>query len=104
MIKYIKKENDSLVENELPLSFALTQFHIIYMYPKNITVLSKISNEIVYHKNFDPDSLSGIQIDFTYNRILLYKSKEPIFIANLKGEDQDAWKYYLKKGMIKDAL
>ena len=25
-------------------------------------------------------------------------------IAYLKGEDQDAWKYYLKKGMIKDAL
>ena len=74
------------------------------MYPKNITILSKISSEIVYHKNFDPDTLNGIQIDFTYNRCLLYKSKEPVLIASLKGEDQDAWKYFLKRGLIKDAL
>ena len=25
-------------------------------------------------------------------------------LANLKGEDADAWKYYLHKGMIKDAM
>lgn len=60
MIKYLKKDGDNLIENELPLSFALTQFHIIFMYPKNITVLSKISNEIVYHKNFDTITLKGI--------------------------------------------
>lgn len=53
MIKYIKKESDTPVENTLPQSFALTQFHIIFMYPRNITVLSKISNEIVYSRNFD---------------------------------------------------
>lgn len=53
LISYLKKESDSPVENELPLSFALTQFHIIFMYPKNITVLSKISNEIVFFRNFD---------------------------------------------------
>ncbi len=53
MIKYIKKESDSPVENALPLSFALTQFHIIFMYSRNITVLSKISNEIVFSKNFE---------------------------------------------------
>jgi len=53
MIKYLKKESDTVVENALPTSFALTQFHIIFMYPKNITVLSKISNEIVYSRNFD---------------------------------------------------
>lgn len=104
MIKYLKKEGDNIIENELPVTFGLTQFHIIFMYAKNITVLSKISNEIVYFKNFEAQTLSGIQIDFTYNRALLYSSKEPVFTANLKGEDQDAWKYYLKRGAIKDAL
>lgn len=39
-----------------------------------------------------------------YNRILLYGKKQPEYIAYLKGEDQDAWKYYLKRGLIKDAL
>jgi hypothetical protein len=60
MIKYLKKESDSPVENELPVSFAITQFHILFMYPKNITVLSKISNEIVYSRNFDTMNLNGI--------------------------------------------
>ena len=57
MIKYLKKENDSPVENALPYSFALTQFHIIFMYPHNITILSKISNEIVFSKNFETQDL-----------------------------------------------
>lgn len=87
MIKYLKKESDSPVENEMPVSFAITQFHILFMYPKNITVLSKISNEIVYRRNFDTLNLNGIQVDQIYNRILLYSSKEPVYIANLKGED-----------------
>ena len=87
MIKYLKKESDSPVENELPLSFAVTMFHIIFLYPKNITVLSKISNEIVYSRNFDTLNLSGIQLDTALNRLLLYSNKEPVLIAYMKGED-----------------
>lgn len=40
----------------------------------------------------------------TFNRVLLYAKTTPVFIAYLKGEDQDAWKYYLKRGMITEAL
>jgi hypothetical protein len=57
MIRYLKKDYDTVVENTLPSSFALTQFHIIFMYPKNITILSKISNEIVYSRNFENHDL-----------------------------------------------
>ena len=54
MIKYLKKDSDTpAVENTLPDSFAITQFHIIFMYQRNVTVLSKISNEIVFSRNFD---------------------------------------------------
>lgn len=72
MIKYLKKDSDTPVENALPNSFALTQFHIIFMYPKNITVLSKISNEIVFSRNFDSQELQGVNVDMAYNRVLLY--------------------------------
>jgi hypothetical protein len=72
MINYVKKDSDTLVENALPQSFALTQFHILFMYPRNITVLSKISNEIVFSKNFDNQELQGINLDMAYNRVLLY--------------------------------
>lgn len=62
-IKYLKKDNDSPIENSQPGSFAITQFHIIFMYQKNITILSKISNEIVYSKNFDNLELQGVSLD-----------------------------------------
>ena len=104
MSKYLKKESDSPVENTLPNAFAITQFHIVFMYPKNLTILSKISNEIVYSKNFESHDLQGIVCDIVYNRLLLFGKVQPVQIAYLKGEDQDAWKYYLKKGLIKDAL
>lgn len=35
---------------------------------------------------------------------MLYGKQLPFLVAHLKGEDQDAWKYYLKRGMIKEAL
>jgi hypothetical protein len=57
------------------------------MYPKNITVLSKISNEIVFSRNFDNIDLQGINVDMTFNRILLYPKLTPVMIAYLKGED-----------------
>lgn len=47
-IDYLKKEGDQPVEGELPTGFAITLFHICFMYPTNITVVSKISREIVY--------------------------------------------------------
>ena len=50
---YLKKEKNQPVEDEVPNSFAITLFHIVFMYPTNITVVSKISREIVYFTNFD---------------------------------------------------
>ena len=40
----------------------------------------------------------------TSNQLLAYSPAKIISIANLKGEDKDAWKYYLKKANIKMAL
>jgi hypothetical protein len=57
------------------------------MYPNNITVLSKISNEIVFHKNFDKVVLRGIQVDPSLNKVMMYASKEFIYSTSLKGED-----------------
>jgi hypothetical protein len=71
---FLKKEGDNLIENVLPHSFAITQFHIVYMYPRNITVLSKISREIVYSTPLtgqDGAPLTSITCDLRKNRILV---------------------------------
>ena len=62
---YLRKEKNQLVEDDVPSSFAITLFHIVFMYPTNITVVSKISREIVYFANFDKTMppLRGISLD-----------------------------------------
>lgn len=98
-IEYLKKEGDTPVEGELPTAFANTSFHIVFMYPTNITVVSKFSREIVYSNNFKDDKmLRGIQLDIAKNQLMAYCPSRTIAIANLIGEDKDAWKFYLKKG------
>lgn len=75
------------------------------MYSTNITVVSKISREIVYAKNFEPKRpLRACMLDLKANLFLVYCPKEQIMVASLKGEDRDAWKYYLKRNEFKKAL
>ena len=67
-MEYLKKEGDQPVEGELPTSFVITPFHICFMYYNNITVVSKLSQQIVYDQNFkDEKILRGIQMDVMSN-------------------------------------
>ena len=104
-IEYLRKEGDQPVEGEVPTGFTISLFHICFMYSTNITVISKISRQIVYSQNFkDEKLLRGIQLDVKKNQLLAYSHSKIISVANLIGEDKDAWKYYLKKGKIKQAI
>jgi len=80
-------------------------FHILFMYPTNITVVSKISRQVVYNNSFEKlKPLRGVLLDTYKHQLLSFSHKEKIMIASLKGEDQDAWKYFLKERNIKTAL
>lgn len=75
----MKKERDTPIEDELPQSFAITLFHIIFMYNTNITVISKISREIVYFSNFEKSKqLRGISLDMKGHQLLSFCAKEKI--------------------------
>jgi hypothetical protein len=89
----------------LPTGFAITLFHICFMYPTNITVVSKVSREIVYNQNFKEERiLRGIHMNISSNQLLAYSPAKIISVASLQGEDKDAWKYYLRKANVKMAL
>jgi hypothetical protein len=61
MMDYMKKESDQPIEGELPNCFACTLFHVVFMYPTNVTVVSKISQQIVCSYNYkDAKLLRGI--------------------------------------------
>jgi hypothetical protein len=44
--------------------------------------------------------LRGIQLDIKKNQLLAYSLSKTISVANLVGEDKDAWRYYLRQGKI----
>ena len=105
-INYVKKERGlQPSEDEVPSSFAITMFHILFMYPTNITVVSKISRQVVYNNSFEKlKPLRGVSLDTVKNHMLSFSHKERIMVASLHGEDQEAWKYYLKERNVKTAL
>jgi len=77
----------------------MTQFHIIFVYQTNITVLSSITQEIVYSRNFDKDMVMRHSIyDLYSQQVLVVGPKDMIEYSALENEQKDAWKQYLKKG------
>lgn len=59
----------------------------------------------MFSQNFKEDRiLKGINLDLQKNQIVAYSPKTHVLVANLVGEDKDAWKFYLRKGKIKQAL
>jgi hypothetical protein len=82
----------------------ITQFHIIFVYPTNLTVLSNITQEIVYSRNFDSIIIRNSCFDLYGKQVLILGQRDQIEVSLLENEDRDAWKQYLKKGHIQRAL
>ena len=105
-IKYVRKERSGeIIQNDVPDSFAITPYHIIFMKSTNITVLSKVGNEIVYNMNFDRSHLlRGIEIDHRKHSLMAFQSREKIMLTSLKLESSESWKHYLESGQYEMAL
>jgi hypothetical protein len=79
----------------------ITQFHIIFVYPTNLTVLSSITQEIVYSRNFDAIKIRSSVFDLYQRHVLIVGQKDQIEYSKLENEGRDAWKQYLKRGHIR---
>lgn len=86
------------------MTFIITQFHIIFVYPKNFTVLSSITQEIVYSRNFDDILIINSLYDLFGKNVLIMGQGSQIEYSALANEERNAWKQYLKKGLTKQAL
>ena len=63
-------------------------FHIVFMYPTNITVVSKISRQVVFNHSFEKSRpLRGVVLDTMKHQLLSFSHKEKIMVASLYGED-----------------
>lgn len=90
---FLKKERKEIIENELPIDFTITDFHIVFLYLDNVTILSKVTKEVVFDQHFDLGDyrLVGVVFDRMSKQMLVYSRQQPVYIAKLKAEDQDAW-------------
>mmetsp|Transcript_34578 Transcript_34578/g.52880 ORF Transcript_34578/g.52880 Transcript_34578/m.52880 type:complete len:169 (+) Transcript_34578:225-731(+) len=105
-IAYVKREKEKPEEAERPVTYLLSQFHIIFVYTSNLTVLSSITEEVVYSFNFDLDTYKfrSAVFDNMKKYVLLQGQRDQLEYSPLENEGVDAWKQFLKKGHIKQAL
>lgn len=53
LVPFLKKDRKEVTDTELPLDFCITDFHIVFMYLDNVTVLSKVTKEVVFDHSQD---------------------------------------------------
>ena len=75
------------------------------MYKQNFTILSSITQDVIFAKTFADEKFRSVAFD-VYDKYLLLRTKarDELKYAQIKNEDKDAWSQYLKKGQIKQAL
>ena len=54
IIKYKRKDGDQLIDSVQPTACHLTQFHALFVFPSSITVVSLITQQVVY--SMQPDA------------------------------------------------
>lgn len=75
LIPFLKKEGKEVSENEWPIDFTITDFHIVFVYLDNVTVLSKVTREVVFDKGFpfgQDNRLVGTVFDRISKQLLVY--------------------------------
>eukprot|EP01133_Synstelium_polycarpum_P000223 gene223-271_t len=88
-----------------PLSFALTQFHFLFLYEDKLQAIGKLNGQIVYEYPFNPKQrkLKGITVDSSNGTTWIY-SENIVFELCIREEDRNAWKLYLERGQFETAL
>ncbi|KAJ2719561.1 tethering complex subunit [Coemansia sp. Benny D115] len=117
-LTFAKQESgDSVVENasllpypvtedstELPVSVAVTDFHILLQYSGSIRAISMLTNKQVFeHPMAMGELLQGLTIDETKNTCWLF-SPANIYELVVTDEDRDAWDIYMTRRQFDLAL
>ncbi|CAG8481720.1 2636_t:CDS:10 [Diversispora eburnea] len=100
-------ENDpSTLVPEIPLSIALTEFHLILLYKERIRAICQLNDQIVY-EDIIPlkpgEVIRTMTVDNVKNTFWIYTDCS-IFELIVSKEDRDVWKLYLEKQMFDTSL
>ena len=88
-----------------PISVMHTINHIFILYDDCLTVVSKLTSNIVHTQYFDTKYDQMLYNEFSQdNGIILLTSKKHLYQISLKDENKDIWKDYLEIGQFDKAL
>ena len=106
IFEFIKKQsNEDVVSDcDTPQSCLLTEFHVSFAYLTNITVVSRLNQQVVYFVSVEPLKIREISFDILMGRILLTTTNAPVLYSTFENEKVDAWRQLLAKGNIEEAL
>ena len=98
--------------NERPISLALTQYHIVLLFPSKINIINIESRQTVQEIMVDSfavpiKSAPALPLGLTRDTIdgqMLVLAGDDIYEIDYTNEDRDMWKTFLAKGDFKSAL
>lgn len=94
VFEFIKKQSaeDVVSDCDTPQSCLLTEFHVFFAYTQNITVVSRLNQQVVYFMSVDPCQIRDISFDLLMGRILLTTRHAPVLYSTFENEKVDAWR------------
>lgn len=83
-----------------PVSFTVTEYHVILLFRKHLQVISKLTSAVVLEETFDSrvGSVRGITNDQTLNTVWVFSDRR-ILEVMITDEDRNVWKLFLSKAI-----
>lgn len=103
IIPFCKLENNGVLDyDDIPISIAQSEFHFFLLFVKSLTIISKITHNVVHSINFE-DSLNKMVYHKENNTLFLNNSNH-LYRIRIVNESRDVWKAYLEKEDYEQAL
>lgn len=84
---------------QVPISFVLTDFHLLLQYSDRVTGISLINHQVVYDENFPEQQgkLMAIVKDVKNGNVYTFSNKS-IYRYRINNEQRNVWRMYLENG------
>ncbi|KAJ3112931.1 hypothetical protein HDU96_003999 [Phlyctochytrium bullatum] len=104
MLPYPSQGNSS--EEELPISFAVTPFHFVFLYKNGVKAVCELNGEVAYEENIPLERneyIVGITADEVKGTYWVF-TNSVLYELLVTDEDRDVWRLYLKSSKFESAL
>ena len=90
--------DDEDMEEDIPISIAMTEFHFLLLYQNEVVIRSRLSPQTIISKQrlVQDEFLYRLVMDPSTHEIYAYSSSK-VFRLHIKDEARDVWRLYLQK-------